>query len=390
MRAMRVLRHIKLIRLMRAQRVISRVSSRISISHTSQTLISCLVAILLASHWYACIMALQASFHPSLSDTFLGTFGYCDDSFATSTEATTESGGGVLARKLARECPGLDLAQWYIAAFSWSSMVITGTGGTDAYPSKNSVAETILVVFLVIFGALLWTQVLAAFCDMATNADPGAIEYRQLVDEVNRFCHQEKLPQEPTEIRTQTWKNDWRIPFQLGYVHLLELNDLPSSETYFSEAREHPEAPLYVRKIGERLGSPEGRFAVARNVLNALLEQAKNQNATNSLSQELELKIQDLALAEFFFFANRTLEQRAAESGSPAESGSLSPKSNASSIAKLTLESREQLFNRLVQSGLIPALDPLGARVEFRSTEDAPNGKVTSSTPRRPVMGIQP
>ena len=196
MRALRVLRLIKLIRLMRAQRVISRVSSRISISHTSQTLISCLVAILLASHWYACIMALQASFHPSLSDTFLGTFGYCDDSFATSTEATTESGGGVLARKLARECPGLDLAQWYIAAFSWSSMVITGTGGTDAYPSKNSVAETILVVFLVIFGALLWTQVLAAFCDMATNADPGAIEYRQLVDEVNRFCHQEKLPQE--------------------------------------------------------------------------------------------------------------------------------------------------------------------------------------------------
>ncbi len=194
----------------------------------------------------------------------------------------------------------------------------------------------------------------------------------------------EKLAQQPTEIRTQTWKNDWRIPFQLGYVHLLELNDLPTSETYFSEAREHPEAPLYVRKIGERLGSPEGRFAVARNVLNALLEQAKNQNATNSLSQELELKIQDLALAEFFFFANRTLEQRA------AESGSLSPKSNASSITKLTLESREQLFNRLVQSGLIPALDPLGARVEFRSTEDAPNGKVTSSTPRRPVMGIQP
>ena len=61
MRALRVLRLIKLIRLMRAQRVISRVSSRIAISHTSQTLISCLVAILLASHWYACIMALQAS-----------------------------------------------------------------------------------------------------------------------------------------------------------------------------------------------------------------------------------------------------------------------------------------------------------------------------------------
>ena len=41
-------------------------------------------------------------------------------------------------------------------------MVITGTGGTDFYPSSLSNAETLIVVSLVIFGALLWTQVLLA------------------------------------------------------------------------------------------------------------------------------------------------------------------------------------------------------------------------------------
>ena len=47
----------------------------------------------------------------------------------------------------------------YLASFSWSIMIITGTGGTDFYPSSLSNAETLIVVSLVIFGALLWTQV---------------------------------------------------------------------------------------------------------------------------------------------------------------------------------------------------------------------------------------
>ena len=52
-------------------------------------------------------------------------------------------------------------------------MIITGTGGTDFYPSNSSPAETLIVVVVVLIGALLWTQILARFCELATNSDPS-------------------------------------------------------------------------------------------------------------------------------------------------------------------------------------------------------------------------
>ena len=60
-------------------------------------------------------------------------------------------------------CDGLSTFEVYIAAFTWSLMVITGTGGTDFYPSHKSFAETIVVICLLFTGAILWTQILADF-----------------------------------------------------------------------------------------------------------------------------------------------------------------------------------------------------------------------------------
>ena len=42
----------------------------------------------------------------------------------------------------------------------------SAASGTDFYPSSKSVAETILVTCLVLIGAILWTQILALFCDV--------------------------------------------------------------------------------------------------------------------------------------------------------------------------------------------------------------------------------
>lgn len=88
----------------------------------------------------------------------------------------------------------MDVGTYYLASFSWSIMVITGTGGTDFYPSSLSNAETLIVVTLVIFGALLWTQVLALFCDVATNANPAIVEFRQHLDSLNRFISMSNVP----------------------------------------------------------------------------------------------------------------------------------------------------------------------------------------------------
>jgi hypothetical protein len=61
-------------------------------------------------------------------------------------------------------------------------MVITGTGGTDNYPLASSIPETAFVTVLVFLGALLWTQVLALFCDVATNSNPAETLFRQTID----------------------------------------------------------------------------------------------------------------------------------------------------------------------------------------------------------------
>jgi len=101
-------------------------------------------------------------------------------------------------------CDMMSVGSWYLASFSWSIMIITGTGGTDFYPSSLSNAETLIVVSLVIFGALLWTQVLAMFCDVATNANPALVEFRQHLDALNAYIQMYNLPR-PTAHRLREY-----------------------------------------------------------------------------------------------------------------------------------------------------------------------------------------
>ena len=93
------------------------------------------------------------------------------------------------------QCPSLSLGYFYLAAFSWSAMMITGSGEVGFYPSQDG-PETVIVTVLIVLGALMWARVLATFCDLATNYDPSAVEYRQALDDLNRFCREHGLANE--------------------------------------------------------------------------------------------------------------------------------------------------------------------------------------------------
>jgi len=75
-------------------------------------------------------------------------------------------------------------------------MLITGTGGTDGITVEGdyTVSEVITLTGLVLVGALIWTDVLASFCDIATNADPLQTSYNQTMDDLNVFMSQRFLP----------------------------------------------------------------------------------------------------------------------------------------------------------------------------------------------------
>ena len=53
--------------------------------------------------------------------------------------------------------------------------------------------ETAIVCIFVISGALIWTNILARFCDVATNSHPGMVLYRQTVDELS-FIESNEVP----------------------------------------------------------------------------------------------------------------------------------------------------------------------------------------------------
>ena len=72
------------------------------------------------------------------------------------------------------------------------------------YPSSNSVSETVVVTVLVVCGALMWTYVLAKFCDVATNSDPGLTAFRQTVDALNELIRSYQVPTASTRRRSKT------------------------------------------------------------------------------------------------------------------------------------------------------------------------------------------
>ncbi|KOO32278.1 voltage-gated ion channel superfamily [Chrysochromulina tobinii] len=180
LRVLRVLRLVKLLRLIRVSKVYKRWLAQMTLSSETITILTCLLLVTIGSHWFACIIGIQTNLHDELQDTWLGAdkWGYC--------------------RAGDEPCSIAEIgrAQFYIASLTWGMTIITGTGGTDFYPSPTSTGETLVVLVLVLVGALVWTYVLALFCDMTTNANPCGTHFKQLLDGLNIYIQTHQLPRE--------------------------------------------------------------------------------------------------------------------------------------------------------------------------------------------------
>ena len=78
-RAIRALRLVKLVRLVRASRLLTRWKARVGISYGMMTLVKIVAQMIIAAHWYACVLALQATLHDDPYGTWLGHFSHCYD-----------------------------------------------------------------------------------------------------------------------------------------------------------------------------------------------------------------------------------------------------------------------------------------------------------------------
>ena len=132
LRMMRILRLVKLLRLVRASRLIERQIAKISVASGTLTIVKIVLAMAVFVHWYACIITLNVTLHTEADQTWVALFGFCHDGMSQklSQEPNSEAGMAAGSAPLAGCDSALSIGRWYLAAVSWSSQLITGTGGT--------------------------------------------------------------------------------------------------------------------------------------------------------------------------------------------------------------------------------------------------------------------
>jgi len=177
----------------------------------------------------------------------------------------------------------------------------------------------------------------------------------------------EKLQHEPKEVREFTWKNQWQIPYQISYIYLIELHDIPSAASYLTLASKLEGAPTFLKRLEEKLATKQGQFRVARNIVSAMLQTELNKDPNSRMTKELNERLMQVEIAELFWRSNDLLNQ---------------------SVRSKNAQARNARFRQLQQEGKIPFYDPQGARIEFITTSGSPEGIITSATPRRGALGL--
>ena len=181
-RIIRTTRLLKLVRLVRSSRLVKRWRTRISLTLATISIFLLALYIVVATHWLACLLALQTIFVINRRDSWFGSFGWCtlDDD---EEEVCVSTG------------------QQYVASLHWAFGIISGyfnEPGEGPYPpheridadaggKKFSTEEQLVNLFLVVFGALGWAYVTAKIVEIIVNYDPDATAFKNRIDHLNRF-----------------------------------------------------------------------------------------------------------------------------------------------------------------------------------------------------------
>ena len=212
----------KLVRLLRASRIIKRWETRMAVNHSLLSLASCITLYLLAAHWAACLMLMPTAFHANPMETWLASHGYCISEHANVTasfegdgaeaDGVTEAAAaactfarGLRARPEAAMELLLDGAcnvrcslppDFYVVSVFLALQIICGTGGMPLDTENYSRTEQCIFACVVVLGALLWGYVVGTFVSVISNMSPDITWFKLTLDNLNRFCSIYQLPQE--------------------------------------------------------------------------------------------------------------------------------------------------------------------------------------------------
>lgn len=187
-RVVRLARLVKLVRLLRASRIMKRLESRVAINYGHMALFKCLFGLIIASHWFACIWGMITQFD-NMQDTWYFNNGYCWFDPVDPVDPNNVSLQSDYQRQVDDEDSYVCLppTDRYIAALYWAIMTITSIGYGDIAATPHNPYEQMICAWLMLFGGMIWGAVIATFCGVIANIDPGGTEFRQTMDNLNKF-----------------------------------------------------------------------------------------------------------------------------------------------------------------------------------------------------------
>lgn len=199
-RIIRVARLIKLVRLARSSRIMKRLESRFAINYNQLALIKCMVGLIIAGHWFACIWGLITTFEDPWN-TWYYSYEYCwfvapadHASLQDQAAAGDAAAQSQVARQLEDEenykCKGP--TERYVAALYWAIMTITSIGYGDI--AATNTYEQLFCTVLMLAGGMVWGMVIATFCGVIASMDPKGTEFRKTMDDLNSFMALQGLP----------------------------------------------------------------------------------------------------------------------------------------------------------------------------------------------------
>ena len=253
LRVLRALRLVKLVRLVRASRMFKRWECKIAINYSALALGKCVIGIFVASHWFACLWALQTilfdgpvasvpvlgssateyenvdPLHVYEDTVYVDTWCAAAAAIASRTPAHPHTPAHNLTRPhtlvhphtctsvhlhtrrmghmkycvatgerntqtntVPSEC--IDPWALYCASLYWAVMTITSIGYGDIAATPRNAAEQVVTALLMMLGGFLWGQVIGTFCGVIATFDPHGGEFRRNMDDLNVFMTNKKLP----------------------------------------------------------------------------------------------------------------------------------------------------------------------------------------------------
>jgi hypothetical protein len=202
LRAVRVLRLFKLVRLLRGSRIFKKWELRMSINYAYLSVFNITGSIFICCHWIACVWGLQASFD-RLGSWYYG-FGFCiewgNESQAIAQAMTCPDGYPDCEIGLCSggTCSGgsacVDASNLYSTSLYFAVMTITSVGYGDVIPQPLNAREQIICSIIMLVSGMLWGYLIGTFCGLAASLSPSVQAFREDLSQLNSMMSIYALP----------------------------------------------------------------------------------------------------------------------------------------------------------------------------------------------------